>query len=166
MKSNFNKTDLRNVVNELLKNQSLITTLEIKKQLRNEGFQAYQNDVSKMMDDSYEEFGLDFTPNGIYREYEKSKIKSSHDTVGANSSGFKHLLANDNNIKVVMINYKRRDGEHVNSLYSPTSDCWVAYSNILSDIAYFPKIYTREMVRQAYANHFNIAFLNARCKTH
>ena len=52
----------------LAKNQTT-TTLEVKNELRAQGYFATQNQVSAIMFNNYDEFGLEFVPAGNHREY-------------------------------------------------------------------------------------------------
>lgn len=45
------------------------TTLEVKKLLRLEGFLAFQQEISRMMDDLSQEKDWSYSCNGLYRTY-------------------------------------------------------------------------------------------------
>lgn len=65
----FEQADLQQVVEDLMKQQSEVTTLEIKSELRKQGFWVRQHDVSDMMDQTHDIMGLTYRDNGHYRIY-------------------------------------------------------------------------------------------------
>lgn len=56
---------------DILSKQKTVTTLEIKNTCRNlyPNLKFFQSDISDIMDEYYEDLGLDYKDTGIYREY-------------------------------------------------------------------------------------------------
>jgi len=68
--SNFaGKTAVKQAAEHLLLSNGQTTTLEVKTLLREQGFEAYQADVSQWMDRLSQELDWEFTFNGRNRTY-------------------------------------------------------------------------------------------------
>lgn len=67
----LDKDDVDSVFTDLLETQGQATSLEVKQELRNQGFWATQNEVGVMLRDIAAESGIDWDFNGVYRTYIK-----------------------------------------------------------------------------------------------
>ncbi len=67
----LSEIEVAQMANRLIKIHGSTTTLDVKKELREIGFRAYQNEVSELMDNLFWEQMWAFECNGTYRTYYK-----------------------------------------------------------------------------------------------
>lgn len=64
-----NQEAVKAAAEELIRENGATTTLEVKNKLRNQGFIAYQAEVSRMLDETAQSQGWEFEVNGKFRVY-------------------------------------------------------------------------------------------------
>ena len=72
-KNNADHATVRLVAEQLMESNGTTTTLEVKNQLRNQGFWAYQANISAMMDELACLLGWQYEYCGRFRRYFKAK---------------------------------------------------------------------------------------------
>lgn len=68
-KPNITVDDVRTVALQLMEENGTTSNLEIKEELRRQGFWAEQHEVSTMMDEVQNDPEIEWAFNGTYREY-------------------------------------------------------------------------------------------------
>ena len=155
------RDDVKRVALELIDKNGNTSTLDVKLQLRKEGYYATQNLISGFMTDIINEVGLDASNNGRYRTISHSNVSAVNTAIDSNDD--------DNDDTVQTTDYKsgkryiRRDGVELVSLSQPAPGDWVlSDARGLSESLVFDGRFTRDQVRQAYANINGMLFTDTR----
>jgi len=159
----FNDADIQAVVEQLTENGATTTNLDIKRELRNQGFWATQDLVSQWMMANYSSLSLDFTDGNGFRTYFEADDSAS-------GIGLQIGVSSGPTDDGVTVCYTKQNGETVESTDDPETGDWkvVAITDPLNDtrtFAYFDAGYTRDEVRQAMANHESVHFHQTRTYT-
>lgn len=83
--------DVKNVALDLISKNGSTTNLDIKNELRNQGFYATQTEISEIMDNEHAGWGLTFSFNGMFRTYSTDNGQSSASSSNTSSFGGMNL---------------------------------------------------------------------------
>lgn len=164
MKS-LTSSDVLSVATELISKNGSTTTLEVKLELRNRGFYATQKEVSSTMDGLDLLGKLSFTNNGVWRTYfmQNSAVASTVSSIYGNIKRIVKAKGSNKNIKVDAFSYTKRDGTVIASVHHSDQTAHYAVSSTTSsEQLYFPKKYTKDEIRQAYAKINGVHFHDTR----
>lgn len=155
--------DVSTVAVELITKNGSTTTLDVKQELRNQGFYATQEKVSAIMDELNSYGTLGFTTNGSWRTYyEKQNTPIKVQSSGTYSKTTK-VKGSNKGIKFDSDSYTKRDGKVIQSVPSLSSDSYYVVSTANGGRQmYFPKDFTKDEIRQAYAKINGIHFHDTR----
>jgi len=165
----ISKQDVKNVAELLMKINDSTTTLEIKKELRVNGFWATQSNIADFMYAIYEEEGWAFKFNGSFRTYylndacvvddsrDDRTIDDSDDSINQTKplDNKKNDCSDCNDCDCLIddsMSYTLKTGkviELLDPLLLPQSH-WKVSSNITNKIFYFDSKLNREEVRYVY----------------
>lgn len=158
--------DVQKVAQDLITANGNTTTLEVKRELRNQGFFAIQNEVSSAMDYLNQSGILDFTNNGMWRTYYEKNTVPVKVTAASVYGTIKRIVkakGSNSTIQVTLTSYTRRDGKVIESVNSGDPDIkFIVTSTASSETMYFPRRYTKDEVRQAFAKIQDVHFHTTR----
>lgn len=144
------KDDVEKVFNELLEDNGIATSVEVKNKLRNAGFWATQERVTGFMREIAIEDGIDFDFNGTYREYLLNS-KPSYNTQA--------------NLASKPAGKPPIDPEDRDPVSHPMSGDWEAFdANAPNTKYYFKGKLSAGQAKSAFCNHLSTDFLSARVK--
>ena len=145
----FTTDDVVTVAQTMLKNSSTVTTLEIKDELRNQGFKALQSDVSAIMSICAMNGEFEYKDNGKYREYMLPQTAQ--------------MPSNQTSTSVYTYTNVKGKALVPASNTSYGKGCWEVYSVTTNHTVFMPGTYSRDDVRNSYAKGFkeNISFIRA-----
>lgn len=176
-KKTLTKDAVRDVARELLEANDKTTTLEIKEELRDLGYEAVQADVSAFMDEIHPEEGWSFSTNGVYREYAEDSVSASSGNLGYSTSGgsmrpIQHpptptksttpKIGAYGNPHSTSTYHQMRDGRKIETVSAATADDWKVTSTDKPTVLYFGALYTRDEVRNAYSCMNKVAIQSTR----
>lgn len=151
------KDDIKFVATELLKNDMIITNLDIKNELRKKGYFATQNSIAKAMN----EFSLagifGYTFNGTYRSYFLQNLNAPLITksntvkkIVRPVKGAKTSVQIDTTSGIAQ--YTNRSGKTIIGYCTNSNHKHKAFSvdPIVTDVLYFDSGYTRDEMRYAF----------------
>lgn len=132
------------VAADLMVKNGQTTTLEVKNELRNNGFKAFQVEVSQLMDTAKSSENWDVNDNGIHRTYSVVLTKAS--TPATTTA------------PVV------KAAKPTRAAFLGTSGDWEVNSVTDSQVLYFGSHLTRDEVRRAYAKAVGVLFVDTRSR--
>lgn len=145
------------------------TTLNVKMILREQNVDARQQKVSELMEQAAAELPLEFNTNGLHRTYtlpEPQNVASDADTDDEEVEIGRPVVGGSSNRP----SYTKRDGTVVAGFKNASElslDDWIVCLNDSDDdfdTIYFDSTYTRDEVRQAYANISGSKFWDVRAR--
>lgn len=144
----------------LIETNGKTTTLEVKTLLRTLDYRANQTEVSDLLEQASEELPLDFTTNGVYREY-TLPIPSTLAGDGSTTSPVVPISTGSG-----YDTYTKRNGDTVlgyHGLETFSSEWWKVSSDYTDNVYYFDRTnLTRDEVRQAFASLTGVAYHSTR----
>jgi len=166
------KADVYDVAMDLIEENGSTTTLDVKKELRKNGFFAKQVEVSNYMNEISDEENWNFTFNGVHRTY-KFDTDDTDDTNDNYSSQLKQISAQPLTSKPNTIqtnkssdSYTKRNGTVIETIDEDdaTVGDYVAWSVSHDEILYFSAGYSRDDMRLAYYQITGTPFCDTRVK--
>lgn len=171
--------DVQNVALSLMKKNGKTTNLEVKNELRQQGFFAEQSTVRSYMNqlaedlnwnqiivdnsiapphNAFEDNSLNINPHNL-----SAPLNQGATRTGYISGPFDIAVAPGNQtLNNLTRSYTRRDGQVVNTKLNAFSGDWKVYSISSNEELYFDGSFTRDQVRQAYSNLCQIDFVDTR----
>lgn len=158
------KDDVKRVAEQLIEDNGSTTNLDVKMQLRKEGYYATQGIISNFMSELIDDEGWHVTNNGRFRTVGHSDVSAVN--VVSSSAGFPgSVLSDDSDDFKPGKRYVRRDGIELVSLSQPTPGDWIiSDANGINHSLVFDGRFTRDQVRQAYSSICGIDFTDTRSR--
>lgn len=155
MKPIVEKNDVREVFNELLEDNGITTSVDVKNELRNRGFWATQERVAGFMREISAEDGIDFDFNGIYREY----LLNSKPVIPNNPYSYLGTQSAQGFTKPAI------DPADREPIDNPEDGDWEAFdSSVPSAVYYFKGKLSAGQAKSAFCEKLGTDFLSARVK--
>lgn len=150
-KSNFTLDDAQTAVDSLLENDSIITTLDVKRALRKNGFTAFQVDVSLAIDQIAVLRGWQWSFNGVYRTFyaNVSDPVEDDDDVGADADAVLFIKT-----------FTPKDAKPAFVAVPSAGDWQVFDYNGDTPVKYVKGTTTRNAARNLYCNTFGIDYID------
>lgn len=167
---------VRDVAKDLLESNNTTTTLEIKQELRKQGYWAKQDDVSTHMDNIYFNENWTYTDNGGHRVYEelgRSGVLSTNNNLGYSTSNGSMKSTSTSSTPISTSSYRSskktpRTAPYGNPHVDPSGNYYQMRDGRVISVAsfantgnwevtgpggkfYFESIHNRDEVRNAYS---------------
>jgi len=163
MIKDLTKADVYDVAMDLIEENGSTTTLDVKKELRNNGFFAKQVEVSNFMSEVADEENWSFTFNGVHRVY---KFDDDSDGDSNYSHQLKQITAQTPNTGLSTPAYKKRDGSIIQTINKDDAAIgdYMTWSKVDNIELYFPAGYSRDDMRIAHYQITQTPFCDTRVK--
>lgn len=138
----LNKVSVLVAAANLMAVNGTATTLEVKNELRNQGFEARQSEVSQFMSDLADEEKWNVNNGGSYRVYAPGTVSSK--------------VASKTSTPTVKV--------PATELSSPIKGCWEVNSVTSSNVKYYDVTGSRSAVRWAFAKTSGSNFADTRAR--
>lgn len=156
---NLTKDAVKKTAVKLMNDNGETTNLDIKNELRTEGYNAKQKAVSDFMIELASEENWEHTNNGNHRTYTIGDDSDSSNRSAVVATLQKTTTATKTN---KITNAIKVAGKSITTKTKGNAKDWKAYTPNNSSVLYFDQAFSRDQVRGAFAKITGVAFNDSR----